>query len=93
MRFYQAVFDLLQNITVSVCRGGRIDFGPVQAQAEEVLKQLDARVTVLATAPGKRDAQSWPRAGGQRLNFRLATTAARSRRAWAARAAASALSL
>ncbi len=43
MRFYQAVFDLLQNITVSVCRGGRIDFGPVQAQAEEVLKQLDAR--------------------------------------------------
>lgn len=43
MRFYQAVFDLLQNITVSVCRGGRIDFGPVQSQAEEVLKQLEAK--------------------------------------------------
>jgi len=41
VRFYQAVIDLLQNVTVSVCRGGRIDFAPVQAQAEQLLKQLD----------------------------------------------------
>jgi HD-GYP domain-containing protein (c-di-GMP phosphodiesterase class II) len=43
IRFYQTVIDLLQNITVNVSRGGRIDFAPVQAQAEEVLKQLDAK--------------------------------------------------
>ncbi len=41
VRFYQAVIDLLQNVTVSVCRGGRIDFAPVQDQAERLLKQLD----------------------------------------------------
>jgi putative nucleotidyltransferase with HDIG domain len=41
VRFYQAVIDLLQNVTVSVCRGGRIDFAPVQTQAEQLLKQLD----------------------------------------------------
>ncbi|HEU4417545.1 MAG TPA: hypothetical protein VFT55_01325, partial [Planctomycetota bacterium] len=29
LRFYQSVIDLLQNVTVSVCRGGRIDFAPV----------------------------------------------------------------
>lgn len=43
LRFYQTVIDLLQNITVNVSRGGHIDFAPVQAQAEEVLKQLDAK--------------------------------------------------
>src|SRR5262249_32233540 len=36
----QHVIDVLQNITVSVCRGGRIDFDPVKAQAEEVLRRL-----------------------------------------------------
>lgn len=41
VRFYQAVIDLLQNVTVSVCRGGRIDFAPVQEQAERLLRQLD----------------------------------------------------
>jgi putative nucleotidyltransferase with HDIG domain len=37
---YQAVVDLLQTITVSVCRGGRIDFSPVAAQAEALLDRL-----------------------------------------------------
>ena len=41
LSFHQAVIDLLQNVTVSVCRGGHIDFGPVQAQAEQVLKRLE----------------------------------------------------
>jgi len=41
LRFYQTVIDLLQNVTVSVCRGGRIDFAPVQSQAETLLNQLD----------------------------------------------------
>ncbi|HEX6810935.1 MAG TPA: HD domain-containing phosphohydrolase [Planctomycetota bacterium] len=40
LRFYQSMIDMLQNVTVSVCRGGRIDFGPVQAQAEQMLKSL-----------------------------------------------------
>lgn len=51
VQFYQAVVDLLQTVTVSVCRGGRIDFAPVQAQAEQVLRQLegnDAAVLGLA---------------------------------------------
>ena len=43
LRFYQSVIDLLQNVTVSVCRGGRIDFAPVQSQAETLLNQLDNR--------------------------------------------------
>lgn len=42
VQFYQAVIDLLQTVTVQVCRGGRIDFGPVQAQAEQVLQQLES---------------------------------------------------
>lgn len=37
---YQAVVDLLQNVTVSVCRGGHIEFAPVEAQAEEILNRL-----------------------------------------------------
>ncbi len=36
----QAAIDLLQNVTVSVCRGGHIDFGPVAAQAEAILDRL-----------------------------------------------------
>ena len=43
LTFHQSVIDLLQSVTISVCRGGRIDFGPVQAQAEAVLKRLEAR--------------------------------------------------
>ncbi|MBL9080002.1 MAG: HD domain-containing protein [Planctomycetes bacterium] len=43
VRFYQSLIDLLQNVTVSLCRGGRIDFAPVQTQAEQLLKQLDDR--------------------------------------------------
>jgi HD-GYP domain-containing protein (c-di-GMP phosphodiesterase class II) len=37
---FQGVIDLLQDVTVSVCRGGTIDFGPVRAQAEQVLDHL-----------------------------------------------------
>ena len=43
VRFYQSLIDLLQTVTVSVCRGGHIDFAPVQTQAEQLLKQLDDR--------------------------------------------------
>jgi putative nucleotidyltransferase with HDIG domain len=43
LKFYQAVIDLLENVTVSVCRGGRIDFAPVQAHAEKLLKQLSSQ--------------------------------------------------
>jgi len=48
VRFYQSLIDLLQNVTVAVCRGGRIDFAPVQAQAERMLQKLeDADQTTL----------------------------------------------
>ncbi|MFT4513573.1 MAG: putative nucleotidyltransferase with HDIG domain [Planctomycetota bacterium] len=43
LSFHQNVMDLLQTITVSVCRGGQIDFGPVQTQSEKVLKRLEAQ--------------------------------------------------
>lgn len=43
LSFHQNVMDLLQGITVSVCRGGKIDFDPVQSQAEQVLKRLESR--------------------------------------------------
>jgi putative nucleotidyltransferase with HDIG domain len=43
LRFYQTVVDLLQTVTVSVCRGGRIDFAPVQAQAERMLQLLEQK--------------------------------------------------
>ncbi|MCA8965238.1 MAG: HD domain-containing protein [Planctomycetes bacterium] len=43
VQFYQTVVDLLQSVTVSVCRGGRIDFAPVQAHAEQVLAQLESK--------------------------------------------------
>jgi len=42
LAFHQNVMDVLQTITVQVCRGGRIDFGPVQTQAEQVLKRLES---------------------------------------------------
>jgi HD-GYP domain-containing protein (c-di-GMP phosphodiesterase class II) len=42
LSFHQNVMDLLQTITVSVCRGGRIDFGPVEAQSENVLRRLES---------------------------------------------------
>lgn len=41
VRFYQACIDLLQDVTVAVCHGGHIDFGPVRAQAEAVLRHLE----------------------------------------------------
>lgn len=51
VQFYQTVVDLLQSVTVSVCRGGRIDFAPVQTQAEQVLAQLeDKNAPVLGLA-------------------------------------------
>ena len=42
LSFHQKVIDLLQTVTVSVCRGGKIDFGSVQTQAEQVLQRLQA---------------------------------------------------
>jgi HD-GYP domain-containing protein (c-di-GMP phosphodiesterase class II) len=41
VRFFQSCIDLLQNITVSVCHGGRIQFDPVQTHAEIVLRRLE----------------------------------------------------
>lgn len=37
---HQSVVGLLQNITISVCRGGHIDFAPVAAHAEQLLDRL-----------------------------------------------------
>jgi len=42
MQLYQASVELLQNITMTVCQGGRIQFEPVMAHAEEVLRRLDS---------------------------------------------------
>ncbi len=41
VRFYRSCLDLLQDVTVSICHGGRIDFDPVNAQAEAVLRHLE----------------------------------------------------
>ncbi|MCR9243792.1 MAG: HD domain-containing protein [bacterium] len=41
VKTYQSLMDTLQAATVSVCRGGQIDFSPVMAQAEAVLKHLE----------------------------------------------------
>jgi hypothetical protein len=42
LRFYQTVVDLLQNVTVSVCRGGTIDFAPRASPGRgALLNQLD----------------------------------------------------
>lgn len=38
---YQRVMDLLQNVTVSVCRGGWIEFDPVKEQVAEMLDGLE----------------------------------------------------
>ena len=40
MSSFQGVIDLLQGVTVSVCRGGQIDFGSVREQAALVLDHL-----------------------------------------------------
>lgn len=42
VRIYQSVMGLLQNVTVSVCCGGKIDFAPVQSEAEAMLKRLES---------------------------------------------------
>lgn len=42
VNFQQCVMDLLQTVTVSVCRGGQIDFDPVAAQSEKMLQRLEA---------------------------------------------------
>lgn len=42
VQFYQGVIDLLQNVTISVCVGGTIQFDPVKVQAEEMLRRLQA---------------------------------------------------
>lgn len=42
VRFYQSCVDMLQDVTVSICHGGKIEFGPVQAHAEAVLQRLES---------------------------------------------------
>jgi HD-GYP domain-containing protein (c-di-GMP phosphodiesterase class II) len=41
LRFYQSCIDMLQDVTVAVCHGGRIDFGPVREHVEAVLRRLE----------------------------------------------------
>jgi len=41
IQFYQSIVDVLQSVTLSVCQGGSIKFGPVQDQAEDVLSRLE----------------------------------------------------
>jgi putative nucleotidyltransferase with HDIG domain len=54
LSLYQAAVDLLQNVTVSVCRGGQIDFAPVEAQAEKILDHL-ARSNDLQSGVARHD--------------------------------------
>ncbi len=42
VRFYQTLVDLLQNVTIAVCRGGRIEFDPVKSMAEQMLLRLES---------------------------------------------------
>lgn len=42
VRFYQTCIDTLQEVTVSICHGGRIEFGPVMSHAEAVLRGLES---------------------------------------------------
>jgi HD-GYP domain-containing protein (c-di-GMP phosphodiesterase class II) len=42
IQLYQSMVDVLQSVTLSVCQGGTIQFGPVQDHAEEVLRRLEA---------------------------------------------------
>jgi len=44
---YQTAVDMLQGVTVSLCRGGTIDFAPVLAQAESILTHLEHRGSTL----------------------------------------------
>ena len=41
IQLYQSIIDVLQSVTLSVCQGGNIKFGPVQDHAEEVLRRLE----------------------------------------------------
>ncbi|MFK7740203.1 MAG: HD-GYP domain-containing protein [Planctomycetota bacterium] len=41
LSMHQKVMDLLQNVTVSLCRGGKIEFEPVQEQVEMMLQRLE----------------------------------------------------
>jgi putative nucleotidyltransferase with HDIG domain len=51
---YQAAVDLLQDVTVAVCRGGTIDFAPIDAQAEVLLNHI-ARTTDLQALVARQD--------------------------------------
>ncbi|MGE3172979.1 MAG: HD-GYP domain-containing protein [Planctomycetota bacterium] len=42
VKFYQTLVDLLQNVTIAVCRGGRIEFDPVKSMAEQMLLRLES---------------------------------------------------
>jgi HD-GYP domain-containing protein (c-di-GMP phosphodiesterase class II) len=42
VQLYQAIIDALQSVTLAVCHGGTINFGPVQDQAETILRRLEA---------------------------------------------------
>ncbi|MFO1077876.1 MAG: HD domain-containing protein [Planctomycetota bacterium] len=54
----QQTVDALQAVTVAVCRGGTIDFAPVQAEAEAILAHLERGGTQLLgiTRQGQYDA-------------------------------------
>lgn len=41
VKFYQSCIDVLQEVTVSICHGGRIEFADVQSHAEAVLRRLE----------------------------------------------------
>jgi HD-GYP domain-containing protein (c-di-GMP phosphodiesterase class II) len=41
VRVYQSVMGMLQDVTVTVCQGGTIDFDPVRDRVEQALKMLD----------------------------------------------------
>jgi HD-GYP domain-containing protein (c-di-GMP phosphodiesterase class II) len=42
VQFYQRIIDVLQDVTVTTCLGGTIQFDPVRDQAEEVLDRLES---------------------------------------------------
>ncbi|MFO1054744.1 MAG: HD domain-containing protein [Planctomycetota bacterium] len=42
LRFYQSCMDVLQDVTISICHGGRIEFGSVHSHAEAVLRRLES---------------------------------------------------
>ncbi len=54
VQMYQSVMDLLQNVTVNICQGGKIRFEDVNTQAEMVLRKLaDEETTVMNLARHK----------------------------------------